>query len=89
MGRYLYELINEKKELQLKLDNYNNMLDKNFGSEKYFAIKHKQAVSPLENTLKFSIISSSTCPDSVFFPFVKKSETNAICSPKVYVSLFL
>lgn len=41
MGRYLYELINEKKELQLKLDNYNNMLDKNFGSEKYFAIKHK------------------------------------------------
>lgn len=41
MGKYLYELINEKKELQLKLDNYNNMLDKNFGSEKYFAIKHK------------------------------------------------
>ena len=40
MGRYLYELINEKKELQLKLNNY-NMLDNNFGSEKYFVIKHK------------------------------------------------
>ena len=50
MGRYLYELINEKKELQLKLDNYNNMLDKNFGSEKYFAIKHKhyKAMNELE-----------------------------------------
>ena len=35
MGRYLYEPINEKKELQLKLNNYNNMLDNNFGSEKY------------------------------------------------------
>lgn len=41
MGRYLYELINERKELQLKLDNYNNMMERNFGTEKYFAIKHK------------------------------------------------
>ena len=54
MGRYLYELINEKKELQLKLDNYNNMLDKNFGSEKYFAIKHKhyQAMNELRKKIK-------------------------------------
>lgn len=34
MGRYLYELINEKKELQLKLNNYNNMLDKNSAKSK-------------------------------------------------------
>lgn len=41
MGRYLYELINQKKALQLKLDNFNNMMEKNFGTEKYFIIKHK------------------------------------------------
>ena len=54
MGRYLYELINEKKELQLKLDNYNNMLDKNFGSEKYFAIKNKhyKAMNELREKIK-------------------------------------
>lgn len=54
MGRYLYELINEKKELQLKLDNYNNMLDKNFGSEKYFAIKckHYKAMNELREKIK-------------------------------------
>lgn len=54
MGRYLYELINEKKELQLKLDNYNNMLDKNFGNEKYFAIKHKhyKAMNELREKIK-------------------------------------
>ena len=54
MGRYLYELINEKKELQLKLDNYNNMLDKNFGSEKCFAIKHKhyKAMNELREKIK-------------------------------------
>ena len=38
---------------------------------------------------QFSIINSSTCPDSVFFPFVKNSETRNICSFNVYVSLFL
>lgn len=54
MGRYLYELINEKKELQLKLNNYNNMLDNNFGSEKYFAIKHKhyKAMNELREKIK-------------------------------------
>ena len=54
MGRYLYELINEKKELQLKLNNYNNMLDNNFDSEKYFAIKHKhyKAMNELREKIK-------------------------------------
>jgi hypothetical protein len=38
---------------------------------------------------QFSIISGSTSPDSVDFPFLKKSEINAECSSKLYVSLFL
>ena len=43
-----------------------------FGKLLYFAIKHKHAVSFFENTLKSSIISSSTWPDSVSLPFDKK-----------------
>ena len=39
MGDYLYKLIEEKKELEKKLQKYNTIIDSSFGKKDYFARK--------------------------------------------------
>ena len=40
MGEYIYKLIEGKKELQKKIQNYNSFVDSSFGKKDYFARRH-------------------------------------------------
>lgn len=40
MGDYLYKLIEEKKDLERKLQKYNTIIDSSFGKKDYFARKN-------------------------------------------------
>ena len=54
MREYLQKLLNEKRDLQLRLNNYNDIIDAYFGTPEYFKLKkiYYGRTKELQNKIK-------------------------------------
>ena len=54
MREYLQKLLNEKKDLQLRLNKYNDIIDAYFGTPEYFKLKkiYYNRIKQLQDKIK-------------------------------------